>query len=376
MNSDGKSLTNVPSLTGLRGVAALWVVIFHLHLAADVLGWPGLADLPFIRTGWAGVDMFFVLSGFILMLVHESDFQRFDLPPLLRFAWLRFFRVYPLATVVLLLLLALVLIDRDFAAFWTVGGWPRNFTVSSFFRTLFLATRWWAPPDGDWNQPEWSLSVEILGYVAFPTIAVVATRLTNRRALMLLAAGCLLFPTAVAFLYRGKLFNDDLFWGAGVRMAGAFTGGVILARLHRLTPISWRAVQGQIADASLVATVVALLLPPFGYSVLTPCFGVLVYGLAANRGVANRLFATPFALWLGRVSFPLYLVHVMALSWLRYELERSSAGFAEKLAATGFMLTLIFCVAWLLHVLVETPSHRFARQTLPAQRRPVPTPAE
>jgi len=53
-----------------------------------------------------------------------------------------------------------------------------------------------------------------------------------------------------------ELFNDDLFWGAGVRMAGAFTGGVVLARLHRLTPIAWRAVQGQIADVALLVIVV------------------------------------------------------------------------------------------------------------------------
>ena len=362
MSPDAKSSPNLPSLTGVRGVAALWVLVFHVHLIADVLGWPGIASLPVIRTGWAGVDMFFVLSGFILMLVHERDFQGFDLPPLLRFAWLRFFRVYPLATVVLLMLLALALLDREFAAFWTVGAWPRNFTVSAFFRTLFLATRWWAPPDGDWNQPEWSLSVEILGYVAFPMLAVMATRLSNRTVLIGLAAICLVFPTVVAFLYKGKLYNDDLFWGAGIRMAGAFTGGVVLARLHKLTPAGFRVTQGQIADAALVTILALLLLPPYGYGLLTLAFGALVYGLASDQGTANRLFASPLAFWLGRISFPLYLIHVMALSWLQYELNLSTASFIEKVAAAGFMLTLIFCTAWLLHLLVETPTHRFARR--------------
>ena len=145
-------------------------------------------------------------------------------------------------------------------------------------------------------------------------------------------------------------------------MAGAFTGGVALARLHRLTPESWRITQGQIADAALVTIVALLLLPPYGYSVLTLAFGALVYGLASNQGAANQMFASPLAVWLGRISFPLYLIHVMALSWLQYELNLSTASLAEKIAAAGFMLTLIFCTAWLLHILVETPTHRFARR--------------
>lgn len=354
----------LPSLTGVRGVAALWVLLFHLQQYGDAFGLAAIKGWPVLRTGWAGVDLFFVLSGFILMLVHERDFPRLAWAPAARFAWLRFFRVYPLATVVLLLILLLTLLDPRFTAYWSQGSIPHNFTVSSFFRTLALATRWWSPTDGDWNQPEWSLSVEILGYVAFPAIAVAATRLTDRRWLVALAALCLAFPTAYAAVTHGKPFNDDIFWGAGTRMAGAFTGGIVLARLHRLAPERERAVQGGLATAALVVLLVCLLLPPFGYSLLTPCFGLLVYGLAADRGAANRLFAQPLAVWLGLISFPLYLLHVMALSWLRFTLERDHAGSMERLAATALLCVFVFALAWLLHLYVEQPSHRFARRAI------------
>jgi peptidoglycan/LPS O-acetylase OafA/YrhL len=97
---------------------------------------------------------------------------------------------------------------------------------------------------------------------------------------------------------------------------------------------------------------------------LTPCFGALVYGLAADRGAANRLFAHPLAVWLGAISFPLYLVHVMALSWLRFTLEQDHAGSTDRLAATALLGVFIFALAWLLHLYDEKPSHRFARRAI------------
>ena len=354
----------VPSLTGVRGIAAQWVVLFHLQQFSGDFGLDPIKGLPGLRSGWAGVDLFFVLSGFVLMLVHERDFSRLSWPSLFRFAWLRVFRVYPLATVVLVLIALLVFADRQFAAWFANGSIPHNLTASAFVRTLFLANRWWSPTDGDWNQPEWSLSVEILGYVAFPIIALIATRIRDVRVLIGLTVVCLLFPTAYAFVTHGKFFNDDIFWGAGTRMAGAFTAGRILARLHRLTPDSWREAQGSIGTWALVAVVVCLLSPPYGYGALTLCFGVLVYGLASNRGTANRMFSTPTAVWLGEISFPLYLVHVMVLIWLRYALFQDHPSLAEKLSATGLAILFIFSLAWLLHLYVERPSHRFARRAI------------
>ena len=354
----------LPSLTGVRGVAALWVVLFHLQQYAGDFGLDPIKGLPGLRSGWAGVDLFFVLSGFVLMLVHERDFPRLSWPSVFRFAWLRVFRIYPLATVVLLLILLLVLVDRQFSAWWSAAAIPHNLTVSAFFRTLFLANRWWSPTDGDWNQPEWSLSVEIVGYVAFPVVAVVAGRIHDVRVLLGLAVACVLFPTAYAYVSHGKLFNDDIFWGAGTRMAGAFTGGIVLARLHRLTPKGWRDTQGTIAIGALIALAACLSLPPYGYGALTLCFGALVYGLAANRGAVNRLLSSPVAMWLGEISFPLYLVHVMVLMWLRYALYQDHAGSTERLGATVLAVAFIFGVAWLLHTYIERPTHRFARKTI------------
>ena len=359
---------NVPSLTGVRGVAALWVVLFHIQLFGKEFGLPALTGTPILRSGWTGVDLFFVLSGFVLMLVHERDFPRLDWAPLARFAWLRVLRVYPLATVVLLLIVLVTLIDRPFAADWARGAIPHNLTASAFWRTLFLANRWWMPTDCDWIQPEWSLSADILGYAACPFVALLATRLNNRWLLAILALACLLYPTAFAYVFKHRPVNDDIFWGAVPRMAGAFAGGMLLARLLKLTPEDRRPLQGWLGSLGLAAVVVVLLLPVQYTGAVTPCFGLLVYGLASNQGFANRLFASPVAVWLGLISFPLYLVHVTALNWLRFGFHEDAAGNTERMLGLGLTLGFVFCLAWLLHVYVERPSHRFARNTSPFWR--------
>lgn len=363
---------NVPSLTGVRGLAAVWVVLFHIQLFGAELGVKPLAGLPILRSGWTGVDLFFVLSGFVLMLVHEQDFSRLRWAPLARFAWLRFFRVYPLASVVLLLILLLTLLDPAFARAYRHSGVPPNFTVSSFFRTLSLATRWWSPTDGDWNQPVWSLSVEILGYAAFPFVAFFAGKVKQVWALLLIALACLYYPTFVAHFHANKTFNDDIFWGAGSRMAGAFTGGIVLARLHRLTPEAWRRAQGWVGDLGLVALLAALLVPG-GVAYATICFGIIVYGIASGRGLANWLFGLPVSVWLGRISFPLYLIHVMALTWIRFNIENVPNPEWERLPGLGLYLVFCFAVAWLLHIWVERPTHNFARNAFP---RPAATKPE
>lgn len=366
MAAQGKSST-IPSLTGVRGIAALWVLVYHLQSFSRQLGLGALGSVPLLRGGWAGVDLFFVLSGFVLMLTHETQFRALSWGNLGRFAALRALRIYPVSTAVLLMILGLVTVDATFRTWFAQAAVPTNLTATAFVRTLFLANRWWLPADGDWNQPTWSLSAELVGYVAFPFIAVVATRISMKPLLIVLAVLCLLFPVMVSIGVSGRIYNDDIFWGALPRMIGSFTGGIVLCRLHRLTPGLWRGVQGRIADIALVLIVVDMAIP-HASGAAPLLFGVLVYGLASDRGFANTWFSTSFSVLLGRISFPLYLVHVMFILWLAYGLEYYHVPEWGRLLGLPLLLAFCFGSAWLLHIGVERPAHGFAR-TLFERRR-------
>jgi peptidoglycan/LPS O-acetylase OafA/YrhL len=348
----------LPGLTGVRGVAALWVLGYHLQLMAPYFALPAFHELPILRAGYAGVDLFIVLSGFILMLTHEPDFERLSWERTRRFFALRLLRIYPMATVVLLLILLLVAAGGGFASQW-LAAIPADDRLTSFARTLFLANRWWYPVAPDWNQPEWSLSVELVGYAVFPLLALASTRIHHRPLLAVLAAICLFLPTLAALFATETAFNANFAWGALPRMAGAFAGGVLLARLHRLTPEHQRSVQAHIGAGALLALVAALCVPPWGYGLATPLLGLIVYGLAANRGAVSSVMSSPVARWLGRVSFPLYLIQLAVLVWLINKVGNLQP--PERWAALALGLVALFGIAWVLHLYVEQPIHRFAR---------------
>ncbi|MGN6159552.1 MAG: acyltransferase family protein, partial [Devosia sp.] len=136
--------------------------------------------------------------------------------------------------------------------------------------------------------------------------------------------------------------------------------------------------QGRIADIALVLIVVDMAIP-HASGAAPLLFGVLVYGLASDRGFANAWFSTSFSVLLGRISFPLYLVHVMFILWLAYGLEYYHVPEWGRLLGLPLLLAFCFGSAWLLHIGVERPAHGFAR-TLFERRRtaspPLAAPSE
>ena len=83
---------NIASLTGIRGIAALWVLLYHVQSFSPEFGLAFLGRIPLLELGWSGVDLFFLLSGFILFYVHEEEFRSLSWGRLRAFAVLRFFR--------------------------------------------------------------------------------------------------------------------------------------------------------------------------------------------------------------------------------------------------------------------------------------------
>ena len=325
---------NLPALTGIRGVAAVLVLLFHLPMQTSV---------PLIRNCWLGVDLFFILSGFILMHVHR-ELQALTWPRVRSFFVLRFFRVYPLHFAVLMLILALVVVFPSFAI-WEqkIPGLENAFSVPGFFQTLTLTNRVGLPDMGEWNGPSWSLSSEVLGYLFFPVMVVLVSKVRSR-------ATCFAFVLCSLTAFCGMMFAKH----TGVaRMFLTFPTGVALARAYQLGPIGPTPTR-YISVLSCMAVIICLTIDRIApLSVFG--FAGLIYALAVGGGATERFFSLPPIMFLGKISFSLYLTHhalFMFLSWF----GGTTLPWLMLMAATSVALAVVT------YTLVEVPSHRYGRR--------------
>ncbi|MEQ3551189.1 acyltransferase family protein [Pseudonocardia nematodicida] len=383
----------VHALTGLRLLAALWVVAFHFHFTplagvAVVSDWLG----PLVTEGALGVDLFFVLSGFVIAWTYLEQ-----LGPRLRardageFVWARVARMWPAYAVVFHLfgvwLVARALFGSgDEIAYQAVQP---ELSVGAWLEQVFLVQMWTQPYlDGaSWVGPTWSVSAEWLAYLLFPLLAVVFFRL-RRLPAVVLAAGSLLCltPIAAAFVVVGSPYYP---YSWLVRILCGFSAGV----LAMLAVRRMRETERVRAAASSTATVAAAAVPfvllaggvhgggLHGLAVLL--FPVLIGALAlADRGPVHHLLTRPSVVHGGRISYALYLVHIpmFEIFWLLSDSGVLPAGgeTGHLIALTVFVGTLP--VAHLLYTLVEQPARRWMRglpsRAAAAPARPTAAPAQ
>jgi peptidoglycan/LPS O-acetylase OafA/YrhL len=363
----------IRSMTGIRGVAALWVMLFHAAQdAGKIFSLPLLERVPEMWYGCLGVDLFFMLSGFILMYAHGRDFHVLRKDRLIRFARLRFTRVYPLNAVVLLLIAAFVAFQPGYIA-WarspaggSVYGGSSAFTAGAFVRTLFLATRWFLPWTGEWNQPVWSLSLEVIGYALFPLLAFCALRITRQWVLIVVASLSLIGSYVILTRFA---FQCEIAQIAVVRMLSCFVTGVAVYRLWKLNPVFGKKSAAWITTLAVVG-ILARDLPPLRYVVTHGdiqygfLFAALLYGLASEQGFICKLLSSRSVVFLGEISFPLYLIHVAPLLWLRYFMLTNSRRFSAVEKSGSLLCWAIGCiaVATLLHYFIEKPFHAWGRR--------------
>jgi peptidoglycan/LPS O-acetylase OafA/YrhL len=368
---------HLPALTGLRFLAAMHVVLFHTAL-------PHLAGAPswlrgLVGSGYVGVSLFFVLSGFILAYNYLD--ARTERAPAARPFWAaRLARVYPVY--LLGLLVSLPYFVRDMAG-RTGDAWSWFATSAAAAPALLQA--WLPRPALLWNGPGWSLSAEAFFYLVFPLLAVPVLRMRRRGLLVLLAAAwALTFVAPSAYLYANP---DRLGWAGHEYMTtwlGAlkfnplvrlpeFVMGVVLGRLYVLGPAS-RAEEEPgrarlwLAPAVAAGIVAVLCLSPrFPYvylhnGLLAPAFAALVWLLASGRGMGRLLAGRRMGL-LGEASYALYILHLPFASV--FHSATKALGIA---GSTGWHLAAYLALAVALSVLVlrrvEEPARRALRRRL------------
>jgi peptidoglycan/LPS O-acetylase OafA/YrhL len=310
------STAEVRSLTGLRAVLAWWVVAFHFGRRFIPDDWPALRGA--ISGGHVAVDIFFVLSGFVLMRRYgETNFTR---PAISAFYRKRFARVYPLYATSLALG-ALAMWPRFLEDCASAMGWTR------FVLEAFLLNAWTHHAMFQYNFAAWSLSVEAFFYLLCPWILPLMARTSTRALGILLALACLstlVAPSIYAaidpdHLGRAVTLDDDLkgTWYLKffpVQRLPEFVAGAAIAR------IGWNARPAAHLAAIALVALLALGVVPYAYLVcgaLLPIIVVLVAGVAAwDTGPMTSSACVA----LGKASFATYILHwPLFLLWSRWD---------------------------------------------------------
>jgi peptidoglycan/LPS O-acetylase OafA/YrhL len=340
-----KAGTFLPQLTGIRCFAASLVLLLHAGQAV------GLTSLPIISRGDLGVDLFFLLSGYIIAHVYAANFQRSSMQEFGRFMWHRFARLYPAHIAVLMMMavgLALAtrfnlpLDDRD------------AFTAKNFIKAVFLVQAWGTDLHIGWNAVSWSVSAEWFAYLLFPAIAFFILRCS--RPVAALTAALALAGMAAAFNYFDWTLSAWVGPPALTRVTSEFLCGVAMWRAAPQFSFSSRVID----SFGFAAMAVFLLGAAFGLSdfSLIALLAVLILATARSDGVLRRAFAVRPAVWLGEISYSLYLVHFTVVRSLHKILVHFLVDYSPVTKVAMFVLSYPCSVvaAVLLYYVVEKPA--------------------
>jgi peptidoglycan/LPS O-acetylase OafA/YrhL len=357
------------ALTGLRFFAAFAIVIHHLHafgLPKSVLG------------GWAldnGVAFFFVLSGFILTYVYP----KLDTPAAVRRFWVaRFARIWPAHMAALALCYLLLAGDPSLN-----GTGIDRFDL--LLANILLIHAWipYAEYFFGYNSVSWSISTEVFFYAAFPFLIASFARTWWAKLAGVAVLSLVLVLVSIATdlavytsLDQGVTLTGVLYINPLARIF-EFVVGMCAALLWRTSITKVRI--GPVAGTVIECAAVALLLISFyavaqlGHWVNTHygfagaqwlgqgsgmalSFAALIFVMAFQKGYISAVIGSRLGVFLGEISFMIYLIHYVLLRAYVLHAEWFAAWNGQVLLA--FYLTLLFALSWLLWLFIEKPMRK------------------
>ncbi|WP_428429613.1 acyltransferase family protein [Pararhizobium sp.] len=344
-------LTYRPEIDGLRAIAVLSVMIYH-------------ANLGFLSGGFIGVDVFFVLSGFLIssIILEEGARGGFSL---LSFYKRRVLRIFP----ALLAVLAVCLVA---GWFWFPPVEYRRLaaavmgSIGSYSNFHFYKEADYFAPDAI-TQPllhTWSLGVEEQFYIVAPFFLLAALRFPRAR----LAGFLLFFVMSLAYSSISLFYDRPLSFYMLPSRAFELMTGVALA-LGIVPPLK----NLRYAEAASLTGLALILMAAFAYSdgtafpglaALVPCLGtaLLIHANTSQRTATGRLLSTAPFVFVGKISYSLYLWHWPILAFAIYQFG-SAIGPAERIGllavATGIS---VLSYAWL-----EQPARKIGSRVPPKQ---------
>jgi peptidoglycan/LPS O-acetylase OafA/YrhL len=357
----------IHSLTPLRGIAALWVVLFHIDVCIFYRDFGSLLPREatgLLSKGYLWVDFFFLLSGFVLAHVYGEELSTGrKISSIPRYLWARFARLYPLHIFTLFLLILAVVVLPYFLPGVIDDSWKGYFAWSALPSNLLFTHAMNQHVYLSWNMVSWSIGAEWWTYV----VAIIFLILLYRRNLlsvvpiMLLSFACLILLVLlqteknldITFNYGFFRCLFEFVIGAGLyeiyrqRYAAAFLARdsvFLLLLILILAILHWR-----IADLSII-----------------PVFSMLILAASYNQMRTHRVLNLPVFAYLGKISYSIYLMHGIwfMVFWFSFPAIKTGLGVQQmpdalKLAYVFLFLSLTIGSAHISQRYIEVEGRRF-----------------
>jgi peptidoglycan/LPS O-acetylase OafA/YrhL len=356
-------MNRLPGLDLLRAIAIVWVMLFHAW--GTRIGTP---SKDFSALGWMGVDLFFVLSGFLIgsqLLKSISQRQELNIG---EFYINRAFRILPAYLVVMSIYFLLPFIREGYGLqpIWQFISFSVNLFIDSYNSNTFSHV--------------WSLCIEEHFYLVFPIVVLLLRNRSGATRILTLVIFIVVFgmylrgdiwlnELASAPRYRvednfWQLYIEKIYYPTYTRLDGLLAG-VLLATLKVFRPNLWSLAMNHANKISFVGFLglglaiwifkvrFGFLGAVIGFPVLSFSLAFIVAGASSSNSIVGRL-RVPGACVIATLAYSLYLTHKSVFHIVK-------TNFGPQLSANGYLAffvygIVVFLVAIVLYVFVERPS--------------------
>jgi peptidoglycan/LPS O-acetylase OafA/YrhL len=366
------------NLTPLRGITALWVVVFHFN--AVIIHFVNPARTSLVSKGYMMVDLFFIMSGFIITHVYQENFKPgLSATNFRRFFVARFARIYPLHFITLLVLILMAAYPpASFGKIRSLNAIPTNLLLIHSFGIHRIFT---------WNVPSWSISAEWWAYMIFPALTIFLSR-NKRPAIAALLLFSILSYIAIMYWFpRRDPFDptaivphnlDSTFDYGFLRGLAGFIIGMLLYKLYE-SGLLRKLFKHDLTALFIVLVSVLCLHIGVNDEIYIILFAAIVFTFAINDGILHRICNNRVLQYLGLISYSIYMVQLFPaiLFWknklpgVTYENHSVSAGLRTGALYCLTHMVLVVALSSITYYVIEKPLRKWINRKFGKEQMPV-----
>lgn len=338
---DKGAALHFPALDGLRAIAMLAVLMFHLAILFEQ-SLPDIFLINVFRLGFYGVDLFFLISGYILTWRYHAQFSaHIDLPQYSAFLKRRLLRIYPVHLFILIVL-ATMIIGAPFIG--ATIQQSSDYTFGAFIKHLLLISAWDFPAQLTWNHYAWAISALWLCYILTPLFIRAIHLCVSHRALIDLTLICLMTTPTLAYFFS---YESTAAYAIPRALFGFFLGG-LLAVGHKE--------KFSLARYSIMIACLCILIgmiTPLRFMGLSVMAVLVIYTIKNTRA---PILAHRFLQFWGQRSYSLYMVQFPILMvFKKLVLDRMAQPLTPLMliVSIGFLIACVMIAGMATYAYIE-----------------------